>query len=150
MSLEGVNYNLVNQVPAKKVPPGEYAGRVRCLYDEHTFAADVNAIGAKVFLGGKLPKGARVLEAVVLCPSLGATGIFDVGYQANGVDAADPNAFILAADAGGQAVKGMSSAGSAGLGKKFGADTQVELTFTEASASAEGEIVKVWLYYILD
>ena len=146
--LYGVNYTkaYVNK-PSEKAGKGEYNGHVKVLFDEHTFVADVNSISDTVYIG-KLPAGARVLAAYTICGSTGTTGIYNVGYRANGVDSADPDAFVVGADAGGQAV---SEAGAgAALGKKFTAETTVLATLTEATDSASDVVVQVWVEYIVD
>jgi hypothetical protein len=150
----GDNYNAAYvAVPAQQVGVGEQAGRKRILFDKHTFAANVNAISDIVKIG-KLPAGARVLEAVVACPSLGTTGILDFGWaaSASGDIVADPNGFISGADAGGQAVlaKGAAAGVGAGIGKKFDEEVEIQLVFTEASDSAAGDTVMAWVEYILD
>lgn len=150
--LYGNNYKLAYvDVPAKQIGVGEQAGRKRILFDSHTFAAAVNAIGDVIKIG-KLPKGARVLEAVVFSDSLGTTGILDFGWaaSADGLEIADPNGFISGADAGGQAVKALSSNASVGLAKKFAAEVEIQLVLTEATDGALGDSVKAWVEYILD
>jgi hypothetical protein len=153
-TLEGVNYGKVNSEPSLKVPKGELNAGVKILYDEHEFEADVNAIADVIKLGAKLPKGARVLDAVVLCPSLGTTGILSLGWAASddAVESADADGLIVASqiDAGGQAALGKCTAASAGLGKKFEADVQIQAVLTEASDSALGETLKCWVYYVMD
>lgn len=150
--LYGNNYKLAYvDVPAKQIGVGEQAGRKRILFDSHTFAAAVNPI-ADVIKIGKLPKGARVLEAVVSSQSLGTTGILNLGWaaSADGLEAASAAGFITGADAGGQAVKALMAAGAAGLGKKFAAEVDVQLVLTEATDGALGDSVSVWIEYILD
>lgn len=132
--VNGANAALV--AAGKKVGIGEYNGHVKMMFETVVFDAAVKAIGEKFVIGAPLPKGARVLDVTVKCPSLGTTGIFDIGYQANGVDSADPDAFIVGADAGGQAVVQRPGISAAGLHKKFAAETQVEGIFTEATTAA--------------
>ena len=150
--LYGNNFKLAYvDVPAKQVGVGEQAGRKRILFDSHLFAANVNAI-ADVIKIGKLPKGARVLEAVISAPSMGTTGIFDLGWAASGdgLEAADADGFIVGSDAGGQAVKSLMAAGRPGLGKKFLSDVDVQLVLTEATDAALNKTISVWIEYILD
>lgn len=150
--LYGNNYKLAYvDVPAKQIGVGEQAGRKRILFDSHTFAGAVNAIGDIIKIG-KLPKGARVLEAVLVSDSMGTTGIFDLGWaaSADGLELADANGFISGADAGGQAVKALSAVSNPGLAKKFLSEVDVQLELTEATDGALGDSVKVWIEYILD
>ena len=87
---------------------------------------------------------------MVVSESLGTTGIFDFGWQDNGEDALDANGLVSGADAGGQAVKAVCAASNPGLGKKFEVETQLQLTFSEASDAALGKSIKAWVYYVLD
>lgn len=134
---------------AIKVQSGEAVGRVRSVYDEYTFPAAAFASGDVIEIGSKLPAGARVVDAQVKCPSLGTTGIFTLGYAANGLDVADPDAF-LTADAGGQAVLAKPSLSSAGILKKFEAETQLILTSTEVTTAAAGLKIQVEVEFVLD
>lgn len=144
------NYDLINSVPSKQADVGEVVGKMKVLFDEFTCGQNVYAISDKILVGAKLPKGARVLEAQLVSPSLGTTGIMQLGFLANGVDAEDLDAFIVSADAGGQAVKALIPAGAAGLHKKFEADTQCVINFTEASDSANGDKISVAIHYVMD
>jgi hypothetical protein len=134
--------------PIDKVAAKEDGGKVRVAYDSYVFPANAFASGDKIELM-KLPKGAKVVDAFVKAPSLGTTGIFDLGYKANGVDSADSDAFVLSADAGGQAVfKRMST--EAGSFKEFSVETTVELTSTEVTTAASGLTIEVAVFYVLE
>lgn len=135
-NIDSKNYKLVNAVPSSKIPPFEQKGNVYIGYDEVTFAAEA-AVNDIVRTALVVPKGAIVLDAMVVAPSLGATGIFQLGT------AADPDALIAAADAGGQAVKQLADAGAADLLKKLTDDTNYQLKCTEATAAATGLTLKV-------
>lgn len=140
----GSNYQkaYVN-LPSEKIPPGEVSGDLKVAYDEYTFAANAFVLSDVIKLGIKIPKGARIHEAVVIAPSLGTTGIFSLGTSA------DPDALIVAADAGGQAVKAVCPAGAADLGKELTSDTFYELLCTEATTAALGLKIQVWIKYTL-
>lgn len=146
MALQGVNYAKTVAVPQEFIEPGDHVGKVRCLYDEHTFAADVNGVGETILMGGKLPPNARILDAIVKCPSLGTTGIFKLGYSG------DDDYFIPVAqlDAGGQAVLGKATAASAGLGNKLDEEVQPLITFTEATDNAQDVKLQMWILFSLD
>jgi len=147
----GSNYSKIFiDVPSKQISEGELSGKVRVLQDSFTCGQNVYAIGDLINMGAKLPKGAKVIEACLVSPSLGTTGIMKLGFIANGVDAADDDAFIASADAGGQAVKALMPAGAAALGKKFDADTSIQIKFSEASDAALGLEIKIWIQYILE
>ena len=125
------NYTLarVNK-PAEKVEMGQIAGKKRLLIDFKTLDAAL-AVNDEI-LGMFIPKDSIVTGAKVkISKSLGTTGIFSLGFKANGVDAVDANAFVLAADGGGTAALQYAEAGAVGIHKKFSAETQVFLTCTE-------------------
>lgn len=146
-TLNGKNYKKVYvDKPSQKADKGEYNGHVKTLYDEITLAGDLG-LGDEILLG-KLPVGARVLSAVVKSPSLGSTGILDLGYKANGVDVEDQDGFVAAADAGGQAVQANGT--GVAIGKKFDAETTVFAKVTEASDLGNGLTVQAWVHYIVD
>lgn len=148
-TLYGLNYNKVYNENGK-VRAGEFNGHVKTLYDEITFEDDVIALNSTIDLG-KLPKGARVLSAVMKGASTGTTGKFELGYTANGVDAADPDAFIptgVNLDTGGQAAQ--VSGNGDGIGKKFEAETKVQAKVTEATDNAEDVKIQCWIHYIVD
>lgn len=136
--------------PVQMVEQGVSGGKVKCLFDTYTLPAGVIDVGDVVKLGAlKLPKGAKVVDATIACASLGTTGILKLGYEANGVDSADDDAFIASADAGGQAVFAKPAAGAAGIFKTLGAETQVVLGCSEISTENNVEI-KVAVFYIVD
>lgn len=147
----GVNYtkkNITN--PAEKVNAKEESGKVRVAYDSYVFAANVVS-GATIKLM-TLPKGAKVVDCKVKCPSLGTTGIFSLGYEANGVDVADLDGFLVATsiDAGGQAVLGVPTLASAAIFKEFSVETQVVLTQTEDTTAALGLAIEVAIFYTME
>ena len=121
--------------PSEKFPKGENAGRKRLLLDHYTAAYAIQV--GDTILGPKIPASSIVTDAVIkINKSLGATGIFNLGYLANGVDAADTDAFITGADAGGQAVLAAPAAGAAGILKRFTKETQLVLIATEVMDGA--------------
>lgn len=148
----GVNYTKAFvSVPAVIVEQGESGGKVKCIYDSYTLPGAVLDTAAVVTLGAaKLPKGAKVVDAVVKCASLGTTGIVSLGYaaSADGVEAADVDAFVTA-DAGGQAVLQKPVASAAGILKEFSADVALTLTCSEASTNSDVKI-EVAVFYIVD
>ena len=58
------------------------------------------------------------------------------------------DALIVAADAGGQAVRAVVPAGAADLGKELSVDTAYQLTCTEATDAALGLKIAVWIKYV--
>lgn len=141
--VKGKNYALMTGIPQEQIPAGEVSGKERVSYDEYTFPANVFALNDIINVGSPIPKGARITEALVLSPSLGATGIFDLGI------ASDQNYFVDQADAGGQAVaKRLSN--EAGLLVKLADKVQPQLKCTEATASAAGLVIQVMIKYVLE
>jgi len=132
-------------VPSQKINPGEQSGDSKVMYAEITGTAEFTT-NDTIYLG-KLPKGARVLGGRIICPATGATGIFNIGYQANGVDSADLDAYVVGADPGAAAVSAIIT--GAGLGKKLGAESTIVLTPTENSTSFTGDLLQFWLDYVV-
>ena len=150
-TLFGANYTKkFVSVPSEKVHGKEHSGKVRMAYDKYTFVQD--AVSGATIKMMKLPKGAKVVDCIVKCPSLGTTGIFSLGYEANGVDVADLDGFLLATsiDVGGQAVLGRATLGSAAIFKDFAAETQVVLTQTEDTTLANGLAIEVAIFYTME
>ena len=152
-TLNGSNYAKGQASPPTKIENGEQFGKVHYLREEY----DLDDLGVVLALndlinGPTLPKGARVLDAgVKISASLGTGGILDFGHIASddGVEAADQDAFVQQADAGGQAVLAKMAIGSAALDKKFSAAVQTQLKVTEASTNITG-IVSCWIEYIIN
>jgi hypothetical protein len=143
----GVNAGFISAGQGKKGSKGEATGRLRMLFDERAFTAEY-AGADTVKIGAPIPAGARVVGAVFKSPDMGGTGTVNFGYQANGVDVADPDAFVVSADNSGQAVQ--STGAGDGIGRKFTVATQCELTFSGASASATGKTLQAWVFYVVD
>lgn len=116
--------------PHEKVPKGENTGKRRTLIERFTLSSALGA-GDRI-LGLKIPASSMVLDAKIkISKSLGATGIFDLGYLANGEDAEDVDAFVKSADAGGQAVLKRADVSSVGIFKRFSKETQMVAICTE-------------------
>lgn len=150
--LSGVNYAKENASPKAKIENGEVFGSVHYLREEYALAGAVLAISDTIS-GPMLPKGARVIDAAVkVSGSLGTGGILDLGHLASddGLEAADPNAFVLQADAGGAAVLAKATIGSLGLDKKFTAAVRTQAIVTEASSVTTGVTVSFWIAYVIN
>lgn len=140
----GTNYG--NAYPSSgavgRFAVGEYDGRVRMMRDSYTFGADVFSASDFIYVG-KIPAGARVIGAGIQGPSLGTTGIFDLGT------ADDPNGFVSGADMGGQAAVKLGST-EALIGTKFTEETNLILDCTEATDSANGDTIQAWIQYVME
>jgi hypothetical protein len=150
-------YNLSQIALGKKLPGGEINGRVKVLHEKFTLTAEL--LVADEILGPKIPAGAKVLDAYVAAPSLGATGIVTLGHKASlnydgSVAAEDADAFVASADFGGAAalVRAGVSGKEAGILKRFSAvqETQTFLSCTELTAAGTGLEVEYVITFTLD
>lgn len=148
-TLFGANYTkeFVN-VPSEKILAKEKSGKIRMAYDSYTFVADAVS-GATIKLM-KLPAGAKLVDATVKVPSLGTTGIFTLGFEANGVDLADLDSIVPSIDAGGQAVLAKPTLASNAIFKEFSVETQVVLAQTEDTTAANGLKIEVAVFYTME
>jgi hypothetical protein len=140
----GSNYSSSVAVPQEQIPAGEVSGKVRMCFDSFTCAQDVYAIADTIDMGKSLPIGARIVDAVVISESLGTTGIFDLGIKSGDVDY-----FVAGVDAGGQVDK-QRMASEAGLLVQGAAVIQPCIKFTEASDAADGKIIQMAIFYVLE
>lgn len=151
--VNGVNYQLSQNYPKEQASPGELGGKVKVLREEYTTTSAL-ALNDEID-GPSLPPGARVLDAqVIIDATMGASGILSLGHRASTDEdgnslAEDPDAFITAADAGGQAVIAKPVAGQAGIDLKFGSEAQVFAKCTEVQATA-GAKVSWHILYVQD
>jgi len=136
----GKNKTIVNLADGSKIPAGEVGGEVKVAYDEYTLLAEM-ALNDIIDLALSIPVGARIVDAAIVSPSMGATGIFQLGT------AAVPAALVAAADAGGQAV--VASGAGVDVGLKLAATTNYQLKCTEATAAGLGLTVKAWVAYVM-
>lgn len=146
------NYSSI-QDSEKKIGPAKQNGRVKCLIDEITLAADVAANDE--LLMSKLPETAVILDAYIKSGNLGTQGKFDLGLKAHQLldgsqVAEDQDSLVFDADAGGQAVKQDASLSSVALGSQIGkGGAQPFLTCTESSDAGTGVKVQVVIVYSL-
>lgn len=147
-NLNGINYAKTIAVPATKINQGELNGRVKVLKEKYTLSAAVAA--DDVILCPKLPAGALVLDAYCRIGDMGGTGIFSVGYLANGVDSADADGFINQIDAGDAAAftRVTGNAAETGILKRFSVETQVAITCEEITVATSGDIELV-IFFVL-
>ena len=161
--LNGVNYKKAYvDEPVKMVPQGENNGRVKVSFDSYKGAVALNDV-IKVM---KLPKGARVVEAVLNHASLGAAGLYKVGFSgtvyAKPNDGSDPSvtlndgSIIAHATKNAAICKAMTTiAGQAAQHAKLcdasakEIEAQVIVTCTEAPTNANVELTLA-VYYVID
>jgi len=128
---------------------------VRRAYASFTLAAEL--LITETIAMFKLPSGSRVLDCRLIAPSDGTTGQLDVGWIANGVDAADDDGFIEGAtagatggDTGAAAVDSKMPATRPGWNKKFGAETEIQITALEATTASNTDKYQLEILYIVD
>lgn len=148
----GKNYNLqfVN-VPALKIPRGEQYAGVTVAYDQFDIAVDGGGLAlatGDVIKLMKLPQGARVLDCLMISPDVGGTSLIQLGFEANGVDSAVVDAFILSKDISGQAVFTRGD-NPVGIARQFSVETQVSALITNNGAAVTG-ILKFEITYVVD
>lgn len=122
----GVNAAKIASTPPQNAGVGEQGGVVKLIYDKYTFVAD-QADGDLLYMGGLIPKGARVIDVMVKFGDMGAgsSGVIDVGWliSADGLQAADDDGFMASVDIDAADIIKMSDnltgATAAGMGKKF-------------------------------
>lgn len=138
-------------VPSVKIPANESYGRVRFVYDEYTVDT-ADEFGTSGLINCmKIPKGAKLVGAQVVCPATGATGIFDIGWAADaaGVVTADADGIFAGIDPGAAAVNSNLLA-AAGAFKTFDAEVQVQIDCTEVTADMGTLTIKLGLFFVVD
>lgn len=98
-TLYGSQYqNAYVDKPSTKIRPGDYNGEVKHLFFSYPVTAAPS--NGDVIKLGRLPKGARILDAVLKFPDLGTAGSLNLGFNGgtNGLETADPDALMAAVD----------------------------------------------------
>lgn len=144
-----VEYNKAFVVkPYQALEAGVNGGRLRNFVVE--FVADGELATTDVIYLTKLPSGSRVMDMRVVSPDWGTTGACNIGWLANGVDAADADGFFAALDCNTAAVDAKLGGALAGFNKKFGADTDIVLVPTAASTALDGLSIVVQIVVAID
>ena len=151
-TLKAANKTKIDTIGSDKAHQGDQGGKVKHVYDSYTLPGVVLA-SADIIELFKLPENARVLEVIASGPSLGTTGIIDIGWAAgaDSVEAADANGFISALDLGGAAaIKKMTDAQSnAGYLKKFEEPVVIQAVCTEVSTATAVKL-SFSIHYVID
>ena len=137
-------------VPSDMIRPGDVSGEVKVMFFDFTVPA-VAPSANDIFKLGKIPKGARVLEACLMFPDLGTTGVVSLGYaaSADAVEAADATAFISSQDvntAADTVLASQQQANAAGVMKLFSAQCDLELKVNTAWTAVAGNVKGYLLY----
>lgn len=137
-------------IPSNRIRPGDISGEVKVMFFDFTVPA-VAPIANDVFKLAKIPKGARVLEACLMFPDLGTTGLVSLGYaaSADAVEAADSTAFISSQDvftAADTILASQQQANPTGVMKLFSAEVDLELKVNTAWTAVAGTVKGYLLY----
>lgn len=122
---------------------GQTNAHVKVLMD--TYVLPAAAFSASDFINiGKLPIGARVLDAGIVVPDTGTTGAWSLGTVA------DPDGFVAAGDSDGSGGLIKKSSTEALIGTKFAVETDVIIDCTEATDVGTDVVVTAWVEFIVD
>lgn len=150
-------------VPSNKIRAGDFNGQVQFAFFDLSVPA-VAPSNADVVKLCKLPKGARVLDAVLVLPDLGDTTALDLGWAASeeldsdgvAVEAADDDGLLAAIDgdvaADAFSMQALAEAGTiaAGLLKKFSAEVDIQITIDDAwTSTTTTDTIKGYIKFVL-
>jgi len=139
-------------VPKQMLSQNEQGGKLIIAQAKHTFDGEPSLNDVIKMI--KLPKGAKVIEAIVHSPDLGTVGVLKLGYSAsaNGALLGDNDAFIPSIDVT-AAVSGLKMsaqvAGLAGRGLELTEEVDVEFLVSTATDAADGLVINLELHYVL-
>lgn len=155
----GVGATLINS--GYLAEQGEHGGHMRIAYDTYESGTSI-AVGDVYVMGSLLPKGARVVDAVLFFDDLdtGSSCTLNLGYQASAelsagsaVEAADADAFLANVDvytaAGSQSMQGDQPTVAGNL-KKFSAAVQPVVTAVTTNNSTASGTISMLLFYFVD
>lgn len=153
---KGTNATKIAALPSQLAEQGEAGGNIKVHYDEYVFAGDL-AANDVIYMGGKLPAGARVLDVVLDSPDLdsGSSGALTSGWlaSADAVEAADAAGFLTTVDvhtAGkAQSMSALLCSNVAGKFKKFSSAVQPAIKITGETDATTGTIRQA-IYYVID
>jgi len=140
--------------PSTKIKPGDVSGDVKLLYFDFTVPSSAPSNGDKFYLG-KLPKGARVVDALLQFNDLGGAGTVNVGIDAgdDSLETADADSFLVSVDvhtaADSVSMKEQMAGGGANAGflKELLDNVNVILEATTAWDATSGS-VKGYISYV--
>ena len=125
-------------------------GKFYRLYDEYLTSESSYAIGDTV-LGPRIPAGAIVVGGGISHEAITSCTDCDFGWQATkdgdgNTLAADADGFFDGTDISSAGTSLVSDqANAAGMGQKFGQETQTVLLFNVAPTSSSSEKIKFWV-----
>jgi len=134
--------------PPERPEQGQVKADVLFAYDKYTLSSDLAA--ADVIKMMKLPEGARIIDAILVCDDLDASGgTLDVGWESNGSDAADADGMFANVDVTSASVTRMSAAVVPGVFQKFAAETQISITVDGDTDATSGDI-ELGVWFVID
>lgn len=155
-SLYASNYtNAYRNVPSSKYNAGDFYGRVHVLIDSYTAAGALSS--GDVIYFGKIPKGAKVINALLSHDDLGTTGTGKLGWAASAelsagsaVEAADDDGLIASIDFNTAAniPFAWENVPVPGVAKDFAAEVDVTLTLTAATTAAGS--ITCMIFFVVD
>jgi hypothetical protein len=152
----GTNATKIAANPAQLAEQGEQRGRINVHYDEYVFTGDL-AVNDVIYMGGKLPAGARVLDVVLDSPDLdtASAGALTSGWLVSddAVVAADDDGFLTTVDvhtAGkAQSMSALLASNVPGKFKKFASAVQPAIKISGETDATTGTIRQA-IYYVVD
>lgn len=162
-TLYGVNADrILVDKPPQHSKVGEDGGVVRLLRDEFELTADLSSADV-IYMGAKLPKGARILDLHLYFDDLDTSGgTLDVGWLASeeldssgsAVEALDADGIMADVDVASasdciKATNGAAAQLAKWVEKKFEADVQIAITVDGDTDATSGTIL-MNLFYVVD
>lgn len=136
--------------PKSQIQPGDFNGRVRLMHFDYTLDGTVLAL-ADILKLGKIPKGARVIDAALYVQDMDGTGQVNLGWAAgaSGAEVADADGFFAALDAGDANAFARIGVTSAGFCKEFSEEVDLQISMAEASTSTNTTL-RGFVLYVID
>ena len=144
------------EVPLTKIPASDFNAKEQVIYFDYAITAVPTA--ADIIKLAKIPKGARITDAILSFPDLGTTGVLELGWAASleladgvTVEAASASGLLASVDVNAAAVGAInmvpkSGAAVAGFLKKFSGECDLQITVTTAWTVTSGTIKGVIKY----
>lgn len=133
------------------IEQGYVRGKVYCLSDKYAFTADMAADDV-IVMGGKLPKGARIVDARLINTAMSA-GTISVGWlvSADAAEAADADGIMASVDV--TSAASTSAAGShytcAWVNNVLAGEVQPTLTVATDTSATSGTYY-LDIYFVID
>lgn len=141
--------------PSEKIRKGDVSGDLKRMYFDFTVPSVAPSNG-DVYKVGKLPAGARIVDAGLQFPDLGTAGTLNLGFDGgtNSLETADADALLVSVDVNTAAdavsmQQQMEAGGSnAGYLKVLADEVTVQIDVNTAWTAVTGT-VKGWVEYVL-